>query len=125
MPKNKLILSSLPKTWFIDLDGTILVHNGYKTGKDIILGVSKKFLASIPPEDKIVLITSRTEDLRGVTEDVLKEGGIRYDDILFGMPMGERIIINDAKPSGLKTAHAVNTIRDKGIMLSVKINPEL
>jgi len=28
-----LKLSSLPKTWIIDLDGTILKHNGYKEGK--------------------------------------------------------------------------------------------
>lgn len=32
-----LKLSSLPKTWIFDLDGTILVHNGYKNGGDRIL----------------------------------------------------------------------------------------
>ncbi len=27
---EKLILSTLPKTWIFDLDGTLLRHNGYK-----------------------------------------------------------------------------------------------
>ncbi len=35
---EKLILSTLPKAWIFDLDGTILKHNGYKMdGKDTIL----------------------------------------------------------------------------------------
>ena len=28
--EKKLILSTLPKTWIFDLDGTIVRHNGYK-----------------------------------------------------------------------------------------------
>ena len=36
--ENKLILSTLPKTWVFDLDGTILKHNGYKLdGEDTLL----------------------------------------------------------------------------------------
>ena len=29
-----LRLSSLPHTWVLDLDGTLVRHNGYKTGED-------------------------------------------------------------------------------------------
>ncbi|MCI8638236.1 MAG: hypothetical protein HFG41_03590 [Coprococcus sp.] len=36
-----------------------------------------------------------------------------YDDILFGMPMGERIVVNDRKPSGIEMAVALNIKRDK------------
>ena len=125
MPRVELVLSALPKTWFIDLDGTVLVHNGYMTGKDTVIVRSKEFLDGIPSEDRIVFVTSRGEELRGTTESFLAENGIRYDAILFGMPMGERIVINDAKPSGLKTAYAVNTVRDEGIDYSVSIDKTL
>ena len=42
----------------------------------------------------------------------LEENAVRYDMILFNMPMGERIVVNDRKPSGLETAVAVNLDRD-------------
>ena len=48
-----------------------------------------------------------------MTLDFLAEQGIRYDEILFHMPMGERILVNDRKPSGLDMAVAVNIDRDK------------
>ena len=36
--ENEMILSTLPKTWILDLDGTILKHNGYRTdGRDTVL----------------------------------------------------------------------------------------
>ena len=38
--------------------------------------------------------------------------GIRYDAIVCGVPYGERILVNDRKPSGLTTAIAMNTERD-------------
>ena len=35
---NTLSLSKLPHTWILDLDGTIVKHNGYKLdGKDSLL----------------------------------------------------------------------------------------
>ena len=41
------------------------------------------------------------------------------------MPVGERIIINDKKPSGLITAHCINTERDKGIDCRIVIDPNI
>ena len=55
--EKKLILSTLPKTWIFDLDGTIVRHNGYKLdGKDSLLAGMKEYIRSIPPEDKIFKI---------------------------------------------------------------------
>lgn len=34
---TRLSLSSLPHTWLIDIDGTLLKHNGYKEGGDELL----------------------------------------------------------------------------------------
>ncbi len=111
---EKMILSTLPKTWIFDLDGTILKHNGYKVdGIDTLLVGAKEYLDAIPKEDKIMILTSRTEQYRQMTLDFLERHEIRYDEILFQMPMGERIIINDRKPSGLDMAIAINIDRDK------------
>ncbi len=110
---ESMVLSALPKTWFFDLDGTLVKHNGYKIdGRDTLLPGAKEYLAGIPEEDKVIIITSRTEEYRTETEIFLEENAVRYDMILFNMPMGERIVVNDRKPSGLETAVAVNLDRD-------------
>ena len=73
---------------------------------------AKEFLATLPLTDMLIFVTARKEEYRAATEAFLKENGIRYDHIIFGAPMGERILINDKKPSGLPMSHAVNTERD-------------
>ena len=112
--KDKIIMSTLPKTWIFDLDGTLLKHNGYKLdGKDSILPGVKEYLDSIPQDDRLIILTSRTEEYRDSTIRFLEDEGIRYDEILFNMPFGERIVVNDRKPSGLETAVAFNIDRDR------------
>ena len=112
--EDKLILSTLHKTWIFDLDGTLVKHNGYKLdGKDTLLSGVKEYLDKIPTEDKIVVCTSRTQEYKEKTLQFLEEKAIRYDEILFDMPMGERIVVNDRKPSGIDMAVALNLDRDK------------
>lgn len=111
--KMRLTLSELKHTWIIDIDGTIVKHNGYKTdGRDTFLSGAREFLASIPEDDMIIFMTSRTSDYREKTIAFLDDNGIRYDEIIFDVPYGERILINDRKPSGLDMSVAVNTDRD-------------
>lgn len=115
-----LTLSSLDHTWILDLDGTLVVHNGYKVyGKDMFLEGAKEFLSSIPEKDKIIFLTSREKKYAKLTEDFLKENGIQYDLIVYGLPYGERILINDNKTSGLKMAYAVNVERNSMLNISV------
>lgn len=112
--ENKLILSTLSKTWVFDLDGTIMKHNGYKMdGYDTLLEGAKEYIDNIPEGDKIIIFTSRTDEYKEMTLKFLKENKIRYDQILFNMPMGERIIVNDRKPSGLDMSIAININRDE------------
>jgi hypothetical protein len=120
-----LKLSSLPKTWIFDLDGTILVHNGYKNGGDRILPGVKEFFDKIPETDHILILTARKEEVLESTIEFLKDNGIRYNNILADIPFGERILLNDMKDSGLKTAHAVNLKRDEGLNFSVYIDEDL
>ena len=111
---DKLILSTLSKTWVFDLDGTLLKHNGYKTdGYDTVLPGAIEYLHTIPSTDRIIILTSRTEEYKRMTIDFLDRQGIRYDEILFHMPMGERILVNDRKPSGLDMSIALNMNRDE------------
>ncbi len=113
MSKDKLTMSTLPKTWILDLDGTVLKHNGYKIdGEDSLLPGAKEYIDALPDEDRVVILTSRTDEYRQSTLRFLEDNGIRYDEIIFNMPMGERIVINDRKPSGIDMAYAVNLDRD-------------
>lgn len=110
---DKHILSPLGKTWIFDLDGTVVKHNGYKLdGKDSLLSGAGDFLKGIPDTDMVIFVTSRKETEREDTVSFLKENNIRYDSIVFNAPYGERILVNDAKPSGLNMSLAVNTVRD-------------
>ena len=111
---EKMILSTLPKTWIFDLDGTLVKHNGYLLdGADTLLDRVKEYMGGLPPEDRILILTSRKETYKTSTVRFLDENGIRYDAVLFDMPVGERIVVNDRKPSGIRMAVAVNCTRDR------------
>ena len=115
---TELPLSPLGHTWILDLDGTLVKHNGYKLdGYDSFLDGAKEFLDRIDPQDMVILLTSRTEDVRVETELFLHEHGVRFDLILYGVPYGERILINDDKPSGLRMAIAIRKKRDASLLL--------
>jgi len=120
-----LKLSSLPKTWIIDLDGTILKHNGYKEGKDKLLKGVKEFFDTIPNEDTIIILTSRETKYTDQTINFLKQNKIRYDHIIFNIPFGERILINDKKESGLITAYAINKERNSPFDINFEIDEDL
>lgn len=118
--------SPLSKTWIIDIDGTIVKHNGYLIdGSDTLLDGAKEFFDDISPEDKIVLLTARKEEHFENLKKFLKQNNLRYDYLLTDMPMGERILINDKKPSGLKTAFAINKERDCALKVEYIINEDL
>lgn len=123
---NKLILSSLNHTWILDLDGTVVKHNGYKIdGEDTLLPGVREFFDNLDVNDMVIFVTSREEQYRKLTEKFLKENNIRYNYIIFGAPYGERIIINDNKPSGLVMSKSVSLSRDEGFDFCVEVNEEL
>lgn len=126
MEKENIVLSAMGHTWLLDLDGTIVKHNGYKTeGGDTFLEGAQDFLRRIPEEDMIVFITSRTEGEKELTESFLHKQGVRYNHIIYGAPYGERILVNDRKPSGLKTAIAVDSERDVFMQVGFTVDKEL
>lgn len=122
---NELIISKLPHTWIIDVDGTICIHNGYKMGEDIILDGVQEFFNNIPLEDMIIILTSRSIKEKENLEKFFYKYALRFDYIIFDAPMGERIIINDDKPSGLKMAYAINKVRNCKLDISVIVDEDL
>ncbi len=110
-----LRMSTLRKTWILDFDGTLVIHNGYKTGEDQWLPGAKEFMQNIPETDYVIILTAREKEAREKTEKFLKKHNIRYDELKFEMPMGERILLNDDKPSGLRMAYAVGGKRNEGL----------
>ncbi len=126
MLDDDLILSELPKTWLIDIDGVIAKHNGYLLdGYDTLLPGSKEFINGLPEEDVIIFLTARKDEIKEETEIFLQKNGIRYDEIIFNLPVGERVVINDIKPSGLEMSKAVNLRRDAGITKKIIIDRNL
>tara|TARA_B100000287_G_scaffold403955_1_gene426194 strand:+ start:430 stop:837 length:408 start_codon:yes stop_codon:yes gene_type:complete len=126
---------SLNKTWFIDIDGTIVKHLSNVELDEAIkkmegdshllekpIPESLSFLNSVPTSDTIVLTTARDSRHAPHTIRMLNHFEIRYDRIMFDLRSGPRCLINDIKPIGsagntepLNTAHAINVIRDEGI----------
>lgn len=121
----RLTLSILPKTWLIDIDGTIFKHNGHLAGKEEVIEEAKKFIGRIPESDFIILLTSRSSEFKQSTETELKKWGIRFNQVVYGLPVGERVLINDKKPRGLSTAVAVNVERDKFTPIIIDYSSEL
>jgi phosphoglycolate phosphatase-like HAD superfamily hydrolase len=121
-----LEFSTLSKTWILDVDGTLVKHNGYKIdGYDTLLDGVSEFFNQLSPDDKVVLLTARKEEFLQELKEFLKANNIRYDYLLTDMPMGERILLNDRKPSGLDMAFAINKNRDEKLEIRYKINEEL
>lgn len=108
--------SDLNKTWIFDLDGTLVVHNGYKTGVDTLLpGVKQFFQNTIKTGDYVLILTARKSEYKDITEKFLFDNGIFYDRIIYDLPYGERFLFNDEKESGLITSYCFSLKRDEGL----------
>jgi len=110
-----------PKTIFCDIDGTLVEHKG-----DIVKNANEpsvildNVLESLKQWDKnnyrLILTTGRKESLRESTTAQLLKAGVIFDDLIMGLPNGDRILINDRKPRGSRnTAYAINVVRNKGL----------
>ena len=103
------------KTWFIDLDGVLAMHNQYKSGNDELIEGSREALSKISKKDIVIITTARPYKYKKDTINILKKNDIRFDSILFGLNSGLRVLINDKKPTGQITARAINLKRNSGL----------
>lgn len=117
------------KTWFIDIDGTLVEHRNNKEldevleilkGKylpadnytfsnipiwkcpigefrELMLPDSKEFMNNIPRNDYIILTTARERRHSYQTEEFLRRNDIQWNQIIYDLPSGRRILINDSE----------------------------
>ena len=114
------------KTWFVDIDGTIVEHRSNKeiseaTHEKLLPG-SKEFLQEARQRgDQIILTTARLTIHSEHTERMLNDFSIPYDEIIYNLSPYERIVVNDIKPIGenrnyeMYTAFAINVKRNRGL----------
>lgn len=112
----------LPKTLFIDIDGCLLKHNGGNLSESLheepklLPGVLEKINEWESLGYQFIITTSRKESLREFTQQQLLKVGISYDQLIMGLNMGERVLINDKKPDGTLTARSLNIERNSGLI---------
>ena len=110
---------SIRKTIFCDIDGTIFKHqktlNKMITQAELLPGIMDKFLEWRTKDYYIVLTTARPKGCRRITEQQLYGFGIFFDELIMGLPSGPRVLINDTKPDGTITSHAIALERDTGL----------
>lgn len=109
-----------PKTIFLDIDGTLVHHNGSLSGQldemTLLPGVREKFDEWDRKGHNIILVTGRRESMRAKTEEQLRSFNLYWDQIIFGLGGGVRVLINDFKPNSQEpTAIAINLVRNTGI----------
>ena len=105
---------NLGHTWIVDIDGTIAEVNQHPYNNDTLLPGVKEMWAKIPKDDMIIIMTARHEEEKKKTLKFIDSHGLRYNQAIFGVHHGERIVVNDNKPGGLQTAIAWNVKRNKG-----------
>ena len=111
---------------FFDIDGVLLKHNDNSTNdveKNLPLIDNIKILKDLKKENhKIILTTARSKKYRPGLENLLKELGVPYDELVTGLASGPRILINDRKPSKPFTPQANSIENHRNEFLSFNIN---
>ena len=88
-----------PKTIFCDIDGTLVEHKGdivknYQESPSVLNNVLHTLKQWDKHNYKIILTTGRKESTRDATVKQLIELGIVYDQLIMGIPNGDRVLIN-------------------------------
>lgn len=107
------------KTLFVDIDGVIVENGGQYFGK--IWGERDGIEKNIETLNKlhstgkvkIILTTCRTKEFEEVTRQQLERVNLKYDDIIFNLFHGRRIIINDyCSTNPYESCKAINIKRN-------------
>jgi hypothetical protein len=109
-------MNKLDKTWFFDLDGTIVEHGGLEIkGYDTLLPNVKEVFEKIPNTDLIIITTARPLTKKFETETFLINNNIKFHKIIYELKKGKRILINDMKPDGYNCAESISVKRNEGL----------
>jgi hypothetical protein len=112
------------RTFFIDIDGTIVKHldnneidyiiENNCTLRELLLPGVKDLWESFHEDDYIIITTARTEKHRKFTEKLFDENNLYYDLLIMDLPSGPRIIINDVNDVDDNKAIGINVLRNTG-----------
>ena len=106
-------------TIFIDLDGVLVGNSGeffhpvWGETEGISENIESINRLHASGKVQVIITTARRELYRERTIKQLEKYGIKYDQIIFGLMHGQRIIINDyAKTNPYKSCDAINIARN-------------
>ena len=115
-------MSNKLKTIFCDLDGTLVKHSNPieiqnpNHELEVLPGTHDKLREWDTKGYYIVITTGRKRSAREATKKQLSRAGILYDELIMGFGGGDRILINDRKPSSDRdTAYVINVDRNLGL----------
>ena len=114
-------LRAKQKTFFIDIDGTLLfLDDGIRYGvseNSVLPGTIEKLEEWKREGHAIILTTGRDSERREQLIELLRNLKIPYDELITGLPSGSRIVINDKKPYNAlqKMAISIQIERNEGI----------
>ena len=117
------------KTYFIDIDGTIVPYLTnveldnmipMNTCEEQLLPGVKELWGTFSNEDIIVMTTARCERHRQFTEKIFSDNNLVYSHLIMDLTNGPRILINDTPDMFYKKAIAVNVRRNGGFYFKQK-----
>jgi hypothetical protein len=120
------------KTYFIDIDGTIVPYLTNEqldnmipipinsTCTEQLLPGVKELWETFSNEDIIVMTTARHERHRQFTEKIFSQNNLVYSHLIMDLTNGPRILINDTPDIFYKKAIAVNVRRNDGFYFKQK-----
>ena len=118
------MLDSYPKTYFIDIDGTIVPNLTIEDLdeyiqipnyiQDLLPGV-KNFFNSLHRNDVVIFTTARENKYKELTERTLNHHRIKYLQLIMDLPSGQRFLINDTMNVFYQKAVAINVLRNHGM----------
>lgn len=127
------MLDSYPKTYFIDIDGTIVPNLTLEDLEkynqvpnyiqDLLPGV-KEFFTHLHKYDVVIFTTARGSEFREITERTLRFHKIKYNQMIMDLPAGQRFLINDTVNMFYQKAIAVNVLRNHGMGDITVFDPE-
>lgn len=98
------------------MDGVLCYWKNEKYNKDEVLIMENvNFLKELIKENniKIVLTTARSKKKCKQVLRLLKHQGLKVSKYVFDLGVGQRLVINDKKSTGLNSAFSLNTDRNK------------
>ena len=108
------------KCMFVDIDGVLFSNTSShfsNLGMGRPIDENIDMLNKLHSEGKttIILTTSRSEKTRTLTENELRDKGVKYDRLIMGLPHCQRVIVNDfAQSNPYPSCVAINIERDSG-----------